>query len=169
MKLKLQFWRTDKAVAVSVLECEGVPITRDRDKAVRVSSCGSTQLFSDGTMILNDHETGMIDTAEVNDPREYIDKLVNNIARELFASKKREVKVGDIVDIDSDGEEYTVIHILPEEYYNRYIVTSNRFDEGVRPFDKPKVYALPSVPLVYENFTVMKDVTDNVETYTWEI
>ena len=168
MKLKLQFYKTDKAVAVSVLECEGVPLTDDVD-AIEVCPYARTQLFDDSEMVLNNHETGKIDSLEVDNPEEYIFNLAKNITRELFASRKREVKVGDVVEIDDDGVEYTVIHILPEEYYNRYIVTSNRFDKGVRPFDKPKVYALPSIPLVNEKFTIMKDITDNVITYTWEI
>ena len=171
MKLKLQFYKTNKAVAVSVLECEGIPATKDCGNAILVSSYGSTHLLDNSEMILNDHETGKIDSLEVDNPEEYIFNLAKNITRELFASRKREVKVGDVVEIDDDGVEYTVIHILPEEYYNRYIVTSNRFDKGVRPFDKPKVYALPSIPLVNEKFTIMKDITDtdNVITYTWEI
>lgn len=169
MKLKLQFWKTDKAVAVSILECEGIPATKDCEAAIEVCPYERTRLFDDSEMVLNDHETGKISTIEVDNPNEYIFNLAKNITRELFASRKREVKVGDIVDIDSDGVEYTVLHVLPEEYYNRYIVTSNRFDGGVRPFDnKPKVYALPKVPLVNEKYTIMKDVTDNVITYTWE-
>lgn len=168
MKLKLQFYKTDKAVAVSVLECEGIPATTD-DGAIEVCFYHTTELFSDGEMILNNHKTGTISTIEVDNPREYIDKLVTNITRELFASRKREVKVGDIVDIDGDGVEYTVLHVLPEEYYNRYIVTSNRFEGGVRPFDKPKVYAMPNIPPVDEKSAVMKEVTSTVETYTWEI
>ena len=168
MKLKLQFYKTDKAVAVSVLECEGIPATTD-ERTIEVCSYHITKLFDDG-MILNNHETGKISTIEVDNPDEYIFNLAKNITRELFASRKREAKVGDVVDIDSDGVEYTVLHVLPEEYYNRYIVTSNRFDGGVRPFDnKPKVYAMPNIPLVNEKYTIMKDVTDNVITYTWEI
>ena len=169
MKLKLQFYKTDKAVAVSVLECEGIPVTSD-DGAIEVCFYHATELFSDGEMILNNHETGKISTIEVDNPEEYVDKLVNNIAKKLFASRKREAKVGDIVDIDSNSEEYTVLHVLPEEYYNRYIVTSNRFDGGVSPFDnKPKVYALPNIPLVNEKCAVMKEIVGNLETYTWEI
>ena len=164
MKLKLQIWKTDKAVAVSVLECEGIPVTKDRRNAIRVSSYGSTQLLDDGEMVLNIHETGMIDTLKVDDPKEYIYNLITNITRELFASRKREVKVGDIVEIDDDGVKYTVIHILPEEYYNRYIVTS-----GHKKFDKTVVYAIPNVPPVNEKYTLTKETSGGIGTYTWEI
>lgn len=162
MKLKLQFYKTNKAVAVSVLECEGIPVTSD-DGAIEVCFYQATELFSDG-MILNNHETGKISTIEVDNPEEYIFNLAKNITRELFASRKREAKVGDLVEIDDDGVEYTVLHVLPEEYYNRYIITS-----GHKKFDKMVVYAMPNVPPVDEKFTIMKDVTDNVITYTWEI
>lgn len=166
MKLKLQFYKTDKAVAVSVLECEEVPINRNCENAIRVSSCGSTQLLDNSEMVLNNRETGMIDSLEVDNPREYIDKLVNNITRELFAPKKREVKVGDIVTLYSDKNTYyEVLNILPKKYYNRYIIATTNYSD----YDKPVVFAQPTVTPVNKIFTIMKDITDNVETYIWEM
>ena len=170
MKLKLQFWRTDKAVAVTVLECEGIPITKDREGAIEVCSYHITKLFDDGEMILNNHETGMIDVIDVDNPREYIDKLVKNIAKEIFNLKNQKVEVGDIVTVDDDNVEYTVISILPEKYYNRYIVTTSNCKGFIRrpSSDKQKVYAIPNV-IPIKKALAMKDVTGNVETYTWEI
>ena len=163
MKLKLQFWKTNKAVAVSVLECEGIPATTD-DGAIEVCFYHATELFSDGEMILNNHETGKISTIEVDNPEEYVDKLVNNITRELFVPKQQEVKVGDIVKLgDSSIICYEVLHILPEEYHNRYIIATDCNKTGL-----PVVYAHQTVIPVNKRFTVAKEFTGNVETYTWE-
>ena len=165
MKLKLQFYKTDKAVAVSVLECEGVPLTDDVD-AIEVCPYARTQLFDDSEMVLNNHETGKISTIEVDNPEEYVDKLVNNITRELFASRKRKVKVGDIVTLYSDKNTYyKVLDILPEKYYNRYIIATTDYSD----YDKPFVFALPAVTLANKTPLFIKETTENVETYTWEM
>ena len=165
MKLKLQFYKTDKAVAVSVLECEGIPITDDVD-AIEVCPYARTQLFDDSEMVLNNHETGKISTIEVDNPEEYVDKLVNNITRELFASRKRKVKVGDIVTLYSDKNTYyKVLDILPEKYYNRYIIATTDYSD----YDKPFVFAQPAVTLVNETPLFTKETTGNLETYTWEM
>ena len=165
MKLKLQFYKTDKAVAVSVLECEGVPLTDDVD-AIEVCPYARTQLFDDSEMVLNNHETGKISTIEVDNPEEYVDKLVNNITRELFASRKRKVKVGDIVTLYSDKNTYyKVLDILPEKYYNRYIIATTDYSD----YDKPVVFAQPTVTLVNKTPIFMKEFTGNLETYTWEM
>lgn len=166
MKLKLQFWRSDKVVAVSVLECEGVPVTTDRENAIEVCSYHITKLFVDSEMILNNHETGKISTIEVDNPREYIDKLVNNVTRELFTPEKREVKVGDTVTLYGDNNTYyKVLDILPEKYYNRYIIATTDYSE----YDKPVVYAQPTVTPVDKKLTFTKEFIDNLETYTWEM
>ena len=165
MKLKLQFYKTNKAVAVSVLECEGVPLTDDVD-AIEVCPYARTQLFDDSEMVLNNHETGKISTIEVDNPEEYVDKLVNNITRELFASRKRKVKVGDIVTLYSDKNTYyKVLDILPEKYYNRYIIATTDYSD----YDKPFVFALPAVTLANKTPLFIKETTENVETYTWEM
>lgn len=165
MKLKLQFWKTNKAVAVSVLECEGIPATKDCAGAIEVCPYERTQLLDDSEMVLNNHETGMIDYIEIDNSREYIDKLVNNIARELFTPKKREVKVGDIVTLDDNSIVcYEVLDILPKKYHNRYIIATDCNGIG-----KSVVYAHQTVTLVNKKVTFTKDITGNVETYTWEI
>ena len=46
------------------------------------------------------------------------------------------------------------------------IITSDH-DRSIKPkFNKTIVYAIPNVTPVNKRFTVMKDVTENVETYT---
>lgn len=169
MRLKLQFWKTPNHISCCLLDHEGLPEITNRYVEVKTDKTELKLLVN--TIVLGVYgNCGEIASTRCHDcgdnQRKMIDYYVDNITRELFPSRKREVKVGDIVTLYSDNNTYyEVLDILPEKYYNRYIIATTDYSE----YDKPVVFAQPTVTLANKTPLFIKETTGNVETYTWEI
>ena len=124
MRLKLQFWKTPTKLSIGILDTEGLPII-DADN-IKTFTCGGIMVCGDGKLALSIYPSSIGDTCSIrtNKHRTHIDDLVKNITNELFAPEEREVKVGDIVTAGGTAY-YTLVEILSEAYFNRYIITSH--------------------------------------------
>ncbi len=87
-KLKIQFWRAEKALAMQVLVQEGLP---DYKKEGKIHIWGSPQLCDDciflrGTFKYDDLNIDCITFNNNADCDEYLQNLINAITDELFTS-----------------------------------------------------------------------------------
>lgn len=165
-KLKIQFWKAEKALAMQILEQEGLPKEK-RDGFIKIIDSPALD-FVMGVWLRGYHHDADFNLEtihlESNAERDaYLDKVVNAITEELFTGKG-EIKVGKICEVrDSEISpwvERKLLVILPKKYDHRFITDSSVDANSVQLW----VYARPlskrSVPTV-EKF-------GSVITYTWE-
>lgn len=160
MKLKLQFWKTNKVLAVTVLEQDGLPKNKNGE-IISTYSADNLYLSYKSLIIGTSPNTiGKISSTLTDDPENFIDRIVNAITDELFLPVQQELKEGDIVTINGSTT-YVLAKIFPENYSPRYVLTANN-----------KVYLIDTVEPVYpilQRCKLTKDITDTTETYTWEM
>ena len=125
-KLKIQFWKAEKALAMQILEQEG-------------SFCGSKHVYMglpelccDRIYLCDEAERGNLDvdarSFETNTERDaYLQKVVNAITDELFTGEG-ELKIGEICEVRDDEDEQwqkrKLITILPKQQSYRFVVDS---------------------------------------------
>lgn len=158
MKLKLQFWKTKKALGITVLETEGLPIKNG--KYVNTSYINHVYLADQKLELgISPGIVGSVDYIHTEYAKERINDIVNAITNELFSSVQREVKEGDTVTAGGTTT-YIVTKIFPEWYSPRYVLTIPEIN---------KVYLADTIYPVLQRCKFTKDITDTIETYTWEI
>lgn len=161
-KLKIQFWKAEKALAMQILEQEG-------------SFCGSEHVYMglpelccDRIYLRDEAERGNLDVSArsfvANSERDaYLQKAVNAITDELFTGKG-ELKIGEMCEVrddeDDNWEERKLITILPEQYKERFIVANLFYPNRFVPFSVARPIVKRIEPTVEE--------CGNVVTYTWE-
>lgn len=160
-KLKIQFWRAEKALAMQILEQEGSFCDSEH------VYMGLPELCCDRIYLCDEAERGNLDVSArsfvANSERDaYLEKVVNSITDELFPGSG-ELKVGEICEVrDYDNESWRkrkLITILPEQQSYRFVVDSlepHRYIgyEYARPLTKR------TEPTV--------EKCGDVITYTWE-
>ena len=165
MKLKLQFWKTPRRLLCCLLDHDNLPDIST--KSIQVThDCTDIGLYPDEIQLGVQHKLDRIDDilCDACYQRSRIDFYVKTITKELFTPKKQEVKIGDIVTIKGECEKYKVLHILPEKYSNRYILTQDVNFNGSALW----IYADKVIP-TKPQFKFTKVITDDIETYTWEV
>ena len=128
-KLKIQFWRAEKALAMQILEQEGLPKEKN-DGDIRIwyepKLCGIC-IYLRGVEKLYDLKITHIDFNTQYDLNAYLHWAVNAITDELFTGSG-ELKVGEICEVrDYDNESWRkrkLITILPEQQSYRFVVDS---------------------------------------------
>ena len=161
-KLKIQFWKAEKALAMQVLEQEG---SFSGSEHVYM---GLPELCCDRIYLRDEMERSNLDVSArsfaTNAKRDaYLNWAVNAITDELF-TVGGELKVGEMCEVwdleHKEWQERKLLAILPENYEERFIVM-NLYD--------PDRYAF---------FSVARPITKRIEpkieecgqlvTYTWE-
>lgn len=164
-KLKLKFWRAEKALAMQILEQEGLP-EKKTDGFVNIVTISA--IYKDTIYLRGDCHKGdfNIDGVlfETNSERdEYLDKLVNAITTELFTSNG-ELKVGEMCEGMNKAfpGKWTlglILAILPKEYRSRFIVVQE-YNYSWTTFDEARPLPKRTEPKVEE--------CGELITYTWE-
>jgi hypothetical protein len=162
-KLKIKFWKTEKALAMQVVEQWGLP---KRKTFGRVQSGTCPMLYEEVIGIRGCHKKddwfiGSILFDSNGDRDAYLDKMTQAITDELFTGKG-ELKVGEMCEFRVDEHclwsKYKLLAILPEEYNKRYIVSAYNYHwmglKEARPLAKR------IEPKVEENGEII--------TYSWE-
>lgn len=164
-KLKIQFWKAEKALAMQILEQEGLP-KRKIDGRVRIV----IQPAFEGDIIFlhgeadkyNYHPQGRCFNSNA-ERDEYLQKVVSAITDELFTGEGK-LKIGEMCEVrDDECERWRkrkLLEILPEQYKNRFIVE------------------WADCPAEYSSWTCARPIVKrtepkiekcgNVVTYTWE-
>lgn len=161
-KLKIQFWKANKALAMQILEQEGLP-KRKNEGDVRIWNYSA--LFRQAIVLYGKEEFDLnishieFDTNVKRD--EYLHKAVNAITDELFTDEGGELKVGEMCEVSDDGvswRKYRLLAILPDRYEMRFIVENGTLSWCTCTYARPITKRIE--PKIEE--------CGDVVTYTWE-
>lgn len=165
-KLKIQFWRAEKALAMQILEQEGLPKEK-RDGFIKIIHSPGLD-FVMGVWLRGypssfalSIETISLHSNTARD--EYLQKAVNAITDELFTGEG-EFKVGEMCEVrddeDNNWKRRKLIAILPEQYDERFIVETEDYPTVHSSWDCARPIAKRTEPTVEE--------CGQLVTYTWE-
>ncbi len=162
-KLKIKFWKAEKALAMQVIEQEGLPTYKNKGKVwiiTHPSIYCSIQLRGSH----KDCDLGITQKRfSTNTDRDaYLKKIINAITDELFTSNG-ELKVGEMCKVsdneNEDGSPNELIAILPKGYKARFIVKVF-YGTGWESFEYAQPLAKRTEPKIEE--------CGELITYTWE-
>ena len=163
-KLKIQFWKAEKALAMQILEQEGLPKHKN-DRFVKSEyspSLGSEEIWLRGSEVIYNTYIDSVYFKSNSERDAYLEKIVNAITDELFTGEG-ELKIGEMCEVRDDESESwrkrKLITILPEQQSYRFVVDSLELRryigyEYARPITKR------TEPTVEE--------CGQLVTYTWE-
>lgn len=160
-RLKIQFWKAEKALAMQILEQKGLPERKDEGD---VHIWGYSALFK-AAIVLGGIDGFDLNIAhnefDTNAERDaYLQKAVNAITDELFTDG-RELKVGEMCEVSDDGKSWInrkLLAILPKDYYSRFIAGD---DYGIwNPWNHARPIKNRTEPTIEE--------CGQLITYTWE-
>lgn len=164
-KLKIQFWRAEKALAMQILEQEGLPKEKT-DGKIRIfcsPKLRDDNVFLRGGSNLENLNIAWITFNTDSERDEYLQKVVNAITDELFTGEG-ELKIGEMCEVrDSESACWNrrrLIAILPEKYYFHYL-TECAFD------DRDVNYWRYACPIAKRTEPTVEECGQLV-TYTWE-
>jgi hypothetical protein len=166
-KLKIQFWRAEKALAMQILEQEGLPQQKANGE-VRI--LGAPQLCDDriflrGTAKWNDLKIAHthIEFNTQYDLNAYLHWAVNAITDELFTGKG-ELKIGEMCELrdykDEQWQKRKLIAILPARYKGRFIAEWGDNPSKHSHWNYARPITKRTEPTIEE--------CGNAVTYTWE-
>ena len=164
-KLKIQFWKAEKALAMQILEQEGLP----KEKEGFVHIIDSPALDFELGVWLRGYRHGAdfdLETISLNSNAErdaYLEKAVNAITDELFTGKG-ELKIGEMCEVkygeDDIWRKRKLLAILPKQYKQRFIVETEKYSELHSPWTYARPIAKRTKPKIEE--------CGQLVTYTWE-
>lgn len=161
-KLKIQFWKAERALAMQILEQEGLPKEKE-DGEIRIfcsPGLRDDNVFLRGASKSENLNIGWIDFNTQHDLNAYLQKAVNAITDELF-TEEGELKIGEMCEVSDDGvswRKYRLLAILPDRYEMRFIIENGTLSWCTCTYARPIVKRIE--PTVEE--------CGNVVTYTWE-
>lgn len=164
-KLKIQFWKADKALAMQILEQEGLPEEKE-DGFVRIDD--SPRLIPEIGVWLRGYlhykNLKLIPIYFVTNAERdaYLQKAVNAITDELFTGEG-ELKIGEMCEV-GDAEfdiwkKRKLLAILPEQYNRRFIAETEGYPDEHSSWDcaRPIGRTEPKI-----------EECGQLVTYTWE-
>lgn len=164
-KLKIQFWKAEKALAMQILEQEGLPKYKTYG-FIRVQVypcfCGEAAFLRG-----NDSRFDFVIEAmpfKTNTERDaYLDKVINAITDELFTGKG-ELKIGEMCEVRDNGInpwfKRKLLAILPKKYDYKFVTDASRDANSVQLWVFARPFTKRTEPTVEE--------CGDVVTYTWE-
>lgn len=164
-KLKIQFWRAKLALAMQILEQEGLPKEK-KEGEIRI--LGAPELRDDNVFLRGDCSSensniGWITFNTQYDLNAYLHWAVNAITDELFTSKGK-LRVGEMCEVRSGDYECwhksELITILPKKYTFRYFTKCTYDDKEFLCWRYARPITKRTEPTIEE--------CENVVTYTWE-
>ena len=125
-KLKIQFWKAEKALAMQILEQEGLPERKVNDfvKIISMPCMFRDELCLRGYDTQEDFFVDVIYFSSNTARDAYLQKAVNAITDELFTGEGGELKVGEMCEVRDDKDEQwkkrKLVAILSEQYKSRF-------------------------------------------------
>lgn len=161
-KLKIQFWKAERTLAMQIMEQEGLPKEKEEGliKIYEYPFLHMKAIALRGSMSSLDWTIPYGKFNSNTERDDYLQKIVNAITGELF-SGEGELKVGEMCEVCDDPNYWTknrLLATLPKDYENRFI-TGN--DSG-RWFSWK--YARP----IAKRTEPKIEECGQVVTYTWE-
>ena len=165
-KLKIQFWKAEKSLAMQILEQEGLPGRKVNGfvKIITMPCICRDELCLRGYDTEEDFFVDVIYFSSNTARDAYLQKAVNAITEELFTGEG-ELKIGEACAISNEPQFldcYTgkLIAILPEGLKNRYIIESAWDTNGWVCGEYARMFNRTERPTIEESGSVV--------TYTWE-
>lgn len=163
-RLKIQFWKAEKALAMQILEQEGLPKEK-RDGKVYILN--EPDLWADDIFLRGYDKDDFSKIAWITfnteyDRNAYLHWAVNAITDELFTGKG-ELKIGEMCEVSDYKEHWTrrkLVAILPKKYAMRFIAEWNNFPTEHRSWRYARPIVKRTEPKVEE--------CGQLVTYTWE-
>ena len=164
-KLKIQFWKAEKALAMQILEQEGLPKEKG-DGFIKIIDSPALD-FKMGIWLRGYHSDAAlnIETISLNSNAErdaYLQKAVNAITGELFA--EGELKIGEMCEMldyeDKQWKKRKLLAILPEQYNRRFIAETEGCPDEYSSWDYARSITKRTEPTIEE--------CGQLITYTWE-
>lgn len=164
-KLKIRFTKFEKALAMQILEQEGLPSCKEDGliKIVESPWIHEGKLWLRGSNSRDDWEVEVAKYSTNIDRDSSLYCIVNSITDELFTDEG-ELKVGEMCEVrDDECERWRkrkLLAIFPEQYKHRFIVEKE---------DCPTEYSSWNCarPIAKRTEPTMK-VCEQLITYTWE-
>lgn len=164
-KLKIQFWKAEKALAMQILEQEGLP-----EKDTGIVRITKYAMFYDDIICLRGSQSEydldlIVEKFNTNIERDaYLKKVVNAITDELFTGGRGELKVGEMCEVRSGDymcwHKSELIAILPKKYTFRFFTKCTYDDKEFLCWRYARPIAKRTEPIVEE--------CGQLITYTWE-
>ena len=165
-KLKIQFWKAEKAFAMQILEQDGLPKEKEGGFVRIIDSPAlgvPTGVGLRGYYRYADFRLDSVLFGTNYERDKYLQKVVNAITDELFTGEGG-LKVGDMCEVRDDPADYWVerklLAILPEQYDKRFITNFEKYPSEYASWRYARPIAKCTEPSVEE--------CGNVVTYTWE-
>lgn len=166
-KLKIQFWRAELALAMQILEQEGLPQQKANGE-VRI--LGAPQLCDDRIFLRGTAKWDDLKIAHTHiefntqyDLNAYLHWAVNAITDELFTGEGK-LKVGEMCEVrDSRSDNWgkrKLVAILPAQYDERFIAEWEDYPTEVSSWRHARPITKRTEPTVEE--------CGQLVTYTWE-
>lgn len=165
-KLKIQFWKAEKALAMQILEQEGLPKKKSKGD---VYISGSPELRDDIVFLRGDYISGNSNIGWITfntqyDLNDYLHWAVNAITDELFTGEG-ELKIGEMCEVkdykDEQWKKRKLLAILAKEYKNPFVTES---EVGKNDYCILWNCARP----IAKRIEPTVEECGNVVTYTWE-
>lgn len=164
-KLIIQFWRAKLALAMQILEQEGLPKEKT-DGEIRIlcsPKLSDDNVFLQGSSGLENSNIGWIKFNTQYDLNAYLHWMVNAITDELFTVKGK-LEAGEMCEVwDPDSKKWLkrrLFAVLPENYEKGFIVADLCEPNRYVSFPAARAITKRTEPRVEEN--------GDVVTYTWE-
>lgn len=164
-KLKIQFWKAEKALAMQILEQEGLP-DRKNEGLVHIESFPwlyKTAIELRGEHISRNSDIVWITFDTQYELNVYLHWAIKAITDELFTGGG-ELKVGEMCEVwepeFKEWQERKLLAILPENYEERFIVANFYYPNRYVPFSVVRPIVKRTEPTVEE--------CGQLVTYTWE-
>lgn len=165
-KLKIQFWKAEKSLAMQILEQEGLPEGKE-DGFVRIDD--SPRFIPEMGVWLRGYlhykNLKLIPIYFVTNAERdaYLQKVVNAITDELFTGEG-ELKIGEMCEVkdykDGQWKKRKLLAVLPAQYKERFIVEREDFPTECASWTYARPITKRTEPTVEE--------CGNVVSYTWE-
>lgn len=164
-KLKIQFWKAEKALAMQILEQEGLPEYKGNGfvqiyQSIGLKDCRLNLRGIDASFDLYIEQKYFHSSSECD---EYLQKAVKAITDELFTGGG-ELKIGEMCEVrDAEfdiWEKRKLLAILPEQYNRRFIAETEGHPDEYSSWDCARPIVKRIEPTVEE--------CGQLITYTWE-
>ena len=164
-RLKIQFWRAEGALAMQILEQEGLPSCKEEGKVLILTQPAlyAYDIVLRGRAKWDNLRIPYIEFDTNAERDAYLQKIVAAITDELF-TEDGELKIGEMCEVRDDGDEdwekKKLIAVLPEQYNRRFIAEMGNYPDEYSSWNYARPITKRTEPTIEE--------CGQLVTYTWE-
>lgn len=129
-KLKIRFVKFERALAMQILEQEGYFDTTKHVRVRAYPAVDETCVFLRGREKEYDYSVKTIRFNDNDERDKYLNNVIKWISKEQFAAGGK-LEVGKLCDVSDDNKDWrrrTLLAVLPESYFSKYIASEKYSD-----------------------------------------